>query len=83
MPDHEFSELILIADRKFPDGCLCEDSGECAYCGFVMNYLTQRRLCRAVSTSELSKGLGICDLPFNIPIGETAQIYELRRVFRL
>jgi len=78
MPESEFSELILVASRKFSEGCLCEDSGDCAYCQFIMNYLTQRRLCRAVPVAELSKDLGPCDARFNIPVDEAAQIYELR-----
>jgi hypothetical protein len=83
MPEHEFGELLLVASRKFSDGCVCEDSGACAYCQFIMHYLTQRRLCRAVSITELSRNLHLYDAPFNIPAGEAAQIYELKRVFRL
>lgn len=83
MPEHEFSELLVVASRKFSEGCLCEDSGECAFCQFVIYYLTQRRLCRALPIAELSREMGIYEARFDIPIGDSAQIFELRRIFRL
>jgi hypothetical protein len=45
--------------------------------------LNPAKVCRAVSITELSRNLHLYDAPFNIPAGEAAQIYELKRVFRL
>lgn len=83
MPELEQSKLLRHAASKFPEGCLCEDIGECAYCQFITNYLWGRSRNGNEVREEPQSNLCPMSVELNIPIGEPAQISELERIFRL
>jgi hypothetical protein len=77
MREQEQNRVLRDAARLFPEGCLCEDCRLCAYCCFILSLLGEP------PGAKLELG-GILDkIQFNIPAGWLAQIYELKRVFRL
>jgi len=83
MSEQDHNRVLRDAARCFPEGCLCEDSIECAYCRFILMCLgTRNRTC--ASPSEKGDDDASPDnVQFKIPVGSPAQVYELRRVFRL
>ena len=59
----------------FPDGCNCEDNLDCPFCRYVI--AVAQRIAR-----ERTDGLYEGSM-FVIPVSEDAQVYELRRMFRV
>ena len=83
MCEQEHNRVLRDAARRFPDGCLCEDCGMCAYCSFILSRLDERnRTCGSLSEESGDRAL-LDRMRFKIPIGSFAQIYGLRRVFEL
>ena len=66
----------------FPEGCTCEDNLDCRFCRGVVTVAL--RVAR-VRTGDLRR----TEEPrcegsmFLIPVSEDAQVYELRRLFRV
>jgi hypothetical protein len=82
MFEQEQNKVLRDAARRFPDGCRCEDCGVCAYCCFILSCLNERNIFCAAS-AEPDDCAFPNNMQINIPSGSLAQIYELRRVFRL
>ena len=82
MFEQEQRWLLNDAASKFPEGCLCEDCGECAYCRFILNHLTDRGMNPIEDIKKTPNELLRENVQFNIPIAETEQIYELGRMFQ-
>jgi hypothetical protein len=82
MCEPEDNRVLRDAACRFPEGCLCEDCGECAYCRFILSCLGDRNMFCAAS-GEPDDGAFPENVEHKIPAGSLAQIYELRRVFRL
>lgn len=82
MFEQKYNEVLRDAACRFPEGCLCEDCGVCAYCLFILNYLDKRSNFMSPS-EEPPDSTFLENTRFKIPIGSSAQIYELRRVFSL
>jgi len=59
----------------FPEGCNCEDNLDCSFCRCVV--AVAQRIARE-RTSNFYEGS-----TFVIPVSEDAQVYELRRLFRV
>ena len=82
MFEQEQRKLLNDASARFPEGCLCEDCGECAYCRFIMNQLSDRSTHSTVGFKKSLRYVLIEKAQFGIPIGEAEQICELRKMFR-
>ena len=66
----------------YPEGCTCEDSLECAFCRYVVAMSSageQAGDSFRTATKDL-RGEGCA---FVVPLSEDAQVYELRRMFRV
>lgn len=83
MFEQEHNRVLRDAVRRFPEGCLCEDCGVCAYCCFILRWLDERNMNCTSLGEEPDAGALLDDIQLKIPAGPLAQIYELRRVFRL
>lgn len=83
MFEQEQRKLLNDAAVKFPEGCLCEDSGKCAYCRFILSHLTVRVMNPTLGPKKSLRDVIHERVHFNIPIGETEQICELRRMFAM
>lgn len=82
MREQEHNRILREAAQRFPDGCLCEDCGACAYCCFILSCLDERNMNWILPNEERDDGAIPRDRQFKIPTDSLAQIYELRRVFR-
>jgi len=83
MCEQEHNRVLRDAACRFPEGSLCEDCGECAYCCFILSCLDERNMFCAASGEESDDSAFSDKVQFKIPANSLAQIYELRRVFRL
>lgn len=83
MFEQKHNKVLRDAASRFPEGCLCEDCGVCAYCRFILNYLDKRSMNFKSPSEEPHDSTFLENTRFKIPSGSSAQIYELRRVFRL
>jgi hypothetical protein len=83
MFEQEQNKVLRDAGRRFPDGCLCEDCGVCAYCCFILSCLNKGYVNCAAVGDEPNDCAFSNNMQIKIPSGFLAQIYELRRVFRL
>lgn len=83
MCEQEHNKVLREAALRFPGGCLCEDSGVCAYCRFILSCLDERDMNCASLGEESDDGALPDNIQFRIPAGSLGQIYELRRLFRL
>jgi len=82
--DDLIARCLQEAFEMFPEGCICEDSLDCRYCRCVVAAALRAARKRTgdffgAATEEL------CDegSALVIPISEDAQVYELRRLFRV
>ena len=75
-------KLLDDATSRFPEECLCEDCGECAFCCFILNHLPDRRMNSFVGIKKSQRELLREKVHFDIPMGEAEQIDELRRIFQ-
>jgi len=83
MFEQDHNRVLRRAPRHFPDGCLCEDCGVCAYCRFILSLLHGRNMNCALDCEQPNERVLPGDIQFKIPTGSLGQIYELRRLFRL
>jgi hypothetical protein len=85
MSEQNHNRVLRDAARCFPEGCLCDDSGECSYCRFILICWGKRNRTCASPCEKRDDDVFPDNLQFKIPVGSPAQIYELRvrRVFRL
>ena len=83
MYEQKLNNLLRDAACKVPQGCLCEDSGVCAYCCFVLGRLETRNMNCTTVSDQTPEGIFPENLRFKIPIGARTQIDELKRLFRL
>lgn len=81
--EQEHNKALRDTARRFPEGCLCEDCGVCAYCCFILSCLDERNMNWMSPGEEADVAAVLDNIQFKIPAGSLAQIYELRRVFRL
>ena len=68
----------------FPEGCTCEDDLDCRFCRHVVAAALRTSRERTSNLFETATE-ELCDegSAFVIPISEDAQVYELRRLFRV
>ena len=83
MFEQEHNRVLSDAARRFPEGCLCEDCGVCAYCCFILSSADKRNMNGVSLGEEPDDSAFLNNIQFKIPAGLRAQVYELRRVFRL
>lgn len=87
LSDHEdaYERRLTEANRRFPQRCMCNDRGDCDYCRFIIAGAAEWGCVRSAQEVQEKSALSAQGdkFTFDIPIGDTAQVYELRRMFRL
>jgi len=81
LEDHLLVRCLREAFGLFPEGCACEDTLDCRFCRCVVALaLRTRDRTRDIRRTEEPRHE---DSTFIIPVSEGAQVYELRRLFRV
>jgi len=70
------------ASGAFPEGCTCEDSLECPFCRYVVAMRSAGKQAGDPFRTAM-EDLREEGFEFVVPASEDAQVYELRRMFRL
>lgn len=82
LEDNLLVRCLREAFGMFPEGCNCEDNLDCRFCMCVV--AIAHRIARE-RTGNLHPTEEPCyeGPAFVIPVSEDAQVYELRRLFRV